>query len=182
MRRPEQEEAHRGLLEVPSVVERRLRNRLGEMVAAQAVEDAAALAGRRDAAAGAGLHHRFNAVLKRVTGDKACAAMTLAELEAAIGWMERNRLADHLHTLDGDPATPCPPASVESTLPADHASREGGHSVAAEPRPHGSAYDRASGASRHTQRFGRICETLRRTLWSASAASCLWQGSCLDSR
>jgi hypothetical protein len=29
--------------------------------------------------------------------------MTLAELEAAVGWLERNRLADQLHLLDGDP-------------------------------------------------------------------------------
>ena len=29
--------------------------------------------------------------------------MTLAELEAAIGWLERNRLAEHLQLLDGDP-------------------------------------------------------------------------------
>ena len=29
--------------------------------------------------------------------------MTLAELEAAIGWLERNRLAEHLHLLDDDP-------------------------------------------------------------------------------
>ena len=29
--------------------------------------------------------------------------MTMAELEAAIGWLERNRLAEHLHLLDDDP-------------------------------------------------------------------------------
>lgn len=28
--------------------------------------------------------------------------MTLAELEAAVSWFERNRLSDHLHLLDGD--------------------------------------------------------------------------------
>ena len=28
--------------------------------------------------------------------------MTLAELEAALAWLERNRLADFLHLLDGD--------------------------------------------------------------------------------
>ena len=53
--------------------------------------------------AGAGLYHRYNAVLKRVTGNKSRAAMTLAELEAAMGWLERNRLADQLHVLEGDP-------------------------------------------------------------------------------
>jgi hypothetical protein len=29
--------------------------------------------------------------------------MTLAELDAAIGWLERNRLSEHLHLLDDDP-------------------------------------------------------------------------------
>ena len=29
--------------------------------------------------------------------------MTLPELEAAVGWLERNRLSEQLHVLDGDP-------------------------------------------------------------------------------
>jgi hypothetical protein len=29
--------------------------------------------------------------------------MTLAELEAVVGWLERNRLSDHLALLDRDP-------------------------------------------------------------------------------
>ena len=29
--------------------------------------------------------------------------MTLPELEAALAWLERNRLFDHLHLLEGDP-------------------------------------------------------------------------------
>ena len=102
LRRPEQEEPQTELLEVPSVVERRLRARLGEMVAAQAVEDEAGRAGLRGGLVGAGLYHRYNAALKRVTGNKSRAAMTLAELEAAAGWLERNRLSEHLHLLDGD--------------------------------------------------------------------------------
>ncbi len=102
MRRPEQEEAQSELLEPPSVAERRLRARLGEMVAIQAVEDEAGRAGLRGVA-GPGLYHRYNAALKRATGDKSRARMTLAELEAAIGWLERNRLSDHLHLLDDDP-------------------------------------------------------------------------------
>ena len=85
LRRPEQEEPQTELLEVPSVVERRLRARLGEMVAAQAVEDEAGRAGLRGGLAGAGLYYRYNAALKRVTGNKSRAAMTLAELEAAAG-------------------------------------------------------------------------------------------------
>ena len=49
-----------------------------------------------------GLYHRYNAVLKRVMGNKSRADMTLAELEAAIGWLERNRLSDHTAVLEGD--------------------------------------------------------------------------------
>jgi hypothetical protein len=41
-------------------------------------------------------------VLKRVFGNKGRAEMTLPELEAALAWLERNRLSDHLHLLDGD--------------------------------------------------------------------------------
>ena len=40
-------------------------------------------------------------MLKRVLG-KSRATMTLQELEAAVGWLERNRLHDSLHMLDGD--------------------------------------------------------------------------------
>ncbi|MFH5927360.1 DEAD/DEAH box helicase [Roseomonas xinghualingensis] len=101
--RPGPELAQGEMLETPSAAERRLRARLGEMVAIQAVEDEAGASGRRGGLAGPGLYHRYNAVLKRVTGDKARAQMTLEELQAAIGWMERNRLGDHLHLLDGDP-------------------------------------------------------------------------------
>ena len=96
--RPERREAGGDLADPPSIVERRLRARIGEMVAAQAVEDEASLRAPR----GGGLHHRYNAVLKRVAGNKGRGAMTLPELEAALGWLERNRLADHLHLLDGD--------------------------------------------------------------------------------
>jgi superfamily II DNA or RNA helicase len=103
MRRPEQETAQSELLEAPSVIERRLRARLGEMVAAQAVEDQAGQAGLSGGLAGPSLYHRYNAVLKRVAGNKTRAQMTLSELEAAIGWLERNRLAEHLPVLDGDP-------------------------------------------------------------------------------
>lgn len=96
--RPEYEEAQTELIDPPSIVERRLRARVGEMVAAQVVEDDA---GHR-VRGGQGRYHGYNAVLKRVMGDKSRAAMTLAELEAALAWLERNRLSDHLHVLDGD--------------------------------------------------------------------------------
>jgi hypothetical protein len=82
----------------PSAAERLLRTRLAAMVTAQAVEDEAELR----APPGGRLAHRYNAVLKRVFGNKARAAMTAADLEAALAWLERNRLQDHLHLLDGD--------------------------------------------------------------------------------
>src|SRR3954471_17920641 len=103
MRRPEQQETQAELLESPSVIERRLRARIGELVAAQAVEDEAGRSGLRSDMAGPGFYHRYNAVLKRVMGGKSRAQMTLSELEAAIGWLERNRLCEHLHLLEGDP-------------------------------------------------------------------------------
>jgi superfamily II DNA or RNA helicase len=103
MKRPEQEEAQSELLETPSITERRLRARVGELVAAQVVEDEAGRSGLRRGFAGPGLYHRYNAVLKRVTGGKSRAQMTLSELEAAIGWLERNRLCEHLDLLEGDP-------------------------------------------------------------------------------
>lgn len=97
--RPEREAAHHGA-ETPSAAERRLRTRIGEAVAAQAVEDEVGLRAPR---AGAGLYHRYNAVLKRVFGNKARAQMTLSELEAALAWLERNRLSDHVDLVEGDP-------------------------------------------------------------------------------
>lgn len=86
------------LLQAPSINERQLRQRIGELVAQQAVEDE----GARQAPAGQGLYHRYNAILKRCSGNKARAELTASELEAAIGWLERNRLADHDAVLAGD--------------------------------------------------------------------------------
>ena len=103
MRRPEQEDAQGEMLDPPSVAERRARKRLGEMVAIQAVEDEAGATGLRNRLTGPGLYHRYNATLKRALGNKSRAQMTLAELEAAVAWLERNRLADHVHLLDDDP-------------------------------------------------------------------------------
>ena len=62
--RPENEEPQTELLDPPSVVERRLRLRIGEMVAAQAVKDEAGASAQR----GQGRYHGYNAVLKRATG------------------------------------------------------------------------------------------------------------------
>jgi superfamily II DNA or RNA helicase len=97
--RPGRKAAPAQLIEPPSATERRLRSRIGEAVAAQAVEDEASFQVPR---AGEGLYHRYNAVLKRVFGGKGRAQMTLPELEAALAWLERNRLFDHLHLLEGD--------------------------------------------------------------------------------
>ncbi len=99
MRRPENEAAQAELLDPPSVIERRLRARVGEMVATQAVEDELA----RQAPRGPGLYHSYNAILKRVMGNRSRAEMTIAELEASLGWLERHRLADHVNLLDSDP-------------------------------------------------------------------------------
>ena len=103
LKRPELEEAQGEMLEAPSAAERRLRARVGEMVAAQAVEDEAMLQGPHAGLGGPGLYHRYNAILKRVMGGKARAQMSLVELEAAIGWLERNRLSAHQHLLANDP-------------------------------------------------------------------------------
>ena len=87
----------------PSTMERRLRARLTEAIARQVVEDegadAAGARGQRDF--GPHAQHRYNAVLKRVTG-RGRREMGPAELEAALAWLERNRLRDHFHLLDGD--------------------------------------------------------------------------------
>ena len=103
MQRPELQAAQSELLEAPSVTEKRLRARLGEMVAAQAVEDEEGRAGLRSGLVGPGLYHRYNAALKRVCGNKSRAEMTLAELDAAVGWLERNRISEQMHLLDDDP-------------------------------------------------------------------------------
>ena len=64
--RPEHEELQTELADPPSVVQRRLRARIGERVAAQAVEDEVGLRVPR----GQGLYHSYNAVPKRVLGNK----------------------------------------------------------------------------------------------------------------
>jgi hypothetical protein len=91
------------LLSPPSVAERRLRAQLGELVAAQAVEDQAeGIGGAVAPPRGAGLYHAYNAALKRALGGKGRGEMSLAELEAAVEWLGRNRLRDHLHLLEDD--------------------------------------------------------------------------------
>jgi superfamily II DNA or RNA helicase len=98
--RPERQATQVHPIESPSAAERRLRARIGEAVAAQAVEDEA---NQRVPHSAEGLYHRYNTVLKRVFGNKGRAQMTLPELEAALAWLERNRLFDHLPLLEGDP-------------------------------------------------------------------------------
>jgi hypothetical protein len=96
--RPEQRLAQQAdLLDLPSRRERELRLQVGQLVAAQVVEDEGMLRIPR----GAGGHHAYSAALKRVM-QKGRAVMSLAELEATVAWLERNRLSDHLHLLEGD--------------------------------------------------------------------------------
>jgi hypothetical protein len=72
-----------------------LRQQICQLVAAQVIEDQDAHLGRKPD------YHAYNAILKRVMG-KSRTAMSLAELEATIGWLERNRLSDHVGHLEGD--------------------------------------------------------------------------------
>jgi hypothetical protein len=73
MKRPEQEEAQSELIEAPSVTERRLRARIGELVAAQAVEDEA---GRAGPGSGAALPGRasITAIMPCLSGSRAIRA------------------------------------------------------------------------------------------------------------
>ena len=82
-------------VEPPSKSEHRLRHQICQLVAAQVIEDQDAHHGRKPD------YHAYNAILKRVMG-KSRAAMSLAELEATVGWLERNRLSDHVGHLEGD--------------------------------------------------------------------------------
>lgn len=81
--------------EPPSKCEHRLRQQICQLVAAQVIEDQDAHLGRRPD------YHAYNAILKRVMG-KSRAVMSLAELEATLGWLERNRLSDHADHLEED--------------------------------------------------------------------------------
>ena len=85
------------LLDLPSRRERALRLQVGQLVAAQVVEDEGMLRIPR----GAGAHHTYSAALKRVM-QKGRVVMSLAELEATVAWLERNRLSDHLHLLESN--------------------------------------------------------------------------------
>jgi superfamily II DNA or RNA helicase len=86
------------VVETPSMAEYRLRQRIGQLVAAQVIEDKARLVETRRTA---GAYHAYNAVLRNYFG-KPRAKMTLTELEACISWLERNRLFDHLDRLRSD--------------------------------------------------------------------------------
>jgi hypothetical protein len=84
-----------GAMEPPSRCEHRLRQQICQLVAAQVIEDQDAHLGPKSD------YHAYNAILKRMMG-KSRAAMSLAELEATVGWLERNRLSDHTGHLDDD--------------------------------------------------------------------------------
>jgi superfamily II DNA or RNA helicase len=98
--RPEHADPRTRLDELPSILERKLRHRIGEMVAAQVVEEEVE---HHRLVPGGANYHRLNAVLKRIMGNRARSEMTAAQLEVAVGWLERNRLVDHLHVLQDDP-------------------------------------------------------------------------------
>ncbi len=82
----------------PSAAEHHLRQRIGQLVAAQVIEDE----DNNLVAEGPTGYHIYNAVLKRLM-KKARSEMTLSELEATVGWLERNRLSDHRHLIVDDP-------------------------------------------------------------------------------
>lgn len=83
--------------ETPTQAEQRLRRQVGQLVASQVIEDAeTSLPGQPCD------YHAYNAVLKRLFG-KARGIMTQAELEAEIGWLERNRIRSHLELIQDDP-------------------------------------------------------------------------------
>jgi superfamily II DNA or RNA helicase len=84
-------------VETPSSAEQRLRRQVGQMIAAQVVLDEDDHVVDRHCG-----YHAYNTVVKRVFG-KSRAQMTLAELEAVIGWLERNRISEHLQLVEGDP-------------------------------------------------------------------------------
>ncbi len=85
------------LPETPTQAEQRLRRQLGQLVAAQVIEDAeTSLPGQPCD------YHAYNAVLKRLFG-KPRGMMTQAELEAEIGWLERNRIRSQLELIRDDP-------------------------------------------------------------------------------
>jgi hypothetical protein len=83
--------------ETSSSAELRLRRQIGQLIAAQVVLDEDEHIVTRQHG-----YHAYNAVVKRVFG-KSRAAMTMAELEAVVGWLERNRISDHLHLVEDDP-------------------------------------------------------------------------------
>jgi hypothetical protein len=84
-------------VETASSAEQRLRRHIGQMIAAQVVLDEDEHIVTRHHG-----YHAYNAVVKRVFG-KSRAAMSMAELEAVVGWLERNRISDHLHLVEDDP-------------------------------------------------------------------------------
>ena len=125
------------LLETPTQAEQRLRRQVGQMVAAQVVEDAEA--GLVEHGSG---YHAYNAVLKRVLG-KPRGTMTLSELESAVGWLDRNRVGEHLDLLKEDPRYSLagrrrkpPHARAAQAAPARRGRRgaEAGGATTAQPR------------------------------------------------
>jgi superfamily II DNA or RNA helicase len=108
-----------GSPETPSQAEQRLRRQVGQMVACQVIEDAeVSLPGQPCD------YHAYNAVLKRLLG-KARAVMTQAELEAEIGWLERNRIRDHVGLIQDTPHCSWSAQQRRSISGRRHGRREG---------------------------------------------------------
>jgi hypothetical protein len=84
------------MLATASEVERQLRQKIGQLVSAQVVEEEGEMRLRRG-----GNYHRFNAILRKVRG-KARGEMTVAELQSTVSWLEQNRLVDFLDILRDD--------------------------------------------------------------------------------
>jgi superfamily II DNA or RNA helicase len=90
--------AQRVLFKTSSETERQLRTRIGQMVAAQSIEDE----DNNLVSAGPSGYHAYNAILKRALGNKRRSELSIEELEAAVGWLERNRIRDHLGLIEDD--------------------------------------------------------------------------------
>lgn len=83
----------------PSIKEAELRRRVGQMVAAQVVEDE----DNNLVVEGPTGYHAYNAVLKSVMGGRRRSEWTIEELESALGWLERNRISEHRACIEDDP-------------------------------------------------------------------------------
>jgi hypothetical protein len=143
--RPERREAQGDPYDPPSIVERRLRARIGEMVAGQAVEDEASLRAPR----AKGLYHRYNAVLKRVFGKARPPWGRRNSRRFSPGWSATG-CATTWSFWTATTATPGPRPAGGGRRPG---SREAPGAIAAPAtRPAGEAVEPATGPARGSAR------------------------------